>query len=273
MNIEPNTFIPLSELHSYIDTSGVYEIICVENNRSYIGQSTSITQRLYSHVRELERDCHSNSLLQLDWQKFGKLAFNFRILQEIPYTDIASLTQEERREMEIRRRNDIMLYNDHARGYKPALAKSEVQEKEEPDIKTKPAHTPSRPKSTRTYQTLVCYDCGSMGDESLTHFKCDDGQFRCQRCIDRYLGNQAIIIKKTSSSVSRASSEKFWRWQKGSDDDEMEMTLAISSYIRRFGFKPPKLLMKNPSVDSWHGIEVDVSDIANNQYIDMPCLF
>lgn len=272
MRIEPGQFIPLSELHSYIDTSGVYEIICTENSRAYIGQSTSITQRLFSHVRNLENECHSNALLQLDWRDLGKSAFSFRIVQEIPYTDIAALTKEECREMEIRRRNGIMLYNDHARGYKPALESSRPDRPEQKQGDRSSGPTPRKPQPTRTYNTLVCFDCGSWGDESLTHFKCDDGQFRCQICIERYLGEQVIIIRQTSAPISRASSERFWRWQKGSDDDKTEMTLAISSYIRRFGYKPPKLMMKNPPVDNWHGIEVDTSALANKLYIDMPRL-
>jgi hypothetical protein len=268
MKIEPNQLIPLSNLQDYIDTSGVYEIICQKNYRSYIGQSTSITRRLFGHIQLLDKGTHSNALLQQDWGEFTSAAFVFRILQEIKYTDTKALHFEERREINIRRRNKIMLYNDHARLYE-----AKEMPEEAPVIQEVPAKTPKQNTSSeqraKTSRFITCFDCGALGNDNLTHFKCDDDVFRCQICINKYLGKQTVMLSGLTIT-DRKSSTKFWRRQMGSKDYEIEMTLALSSYARRFKCKPEKMLMKNPPVAIWQDVEIEKSSLANDWYIDMP---
>ena len=54
----------------------------IANGKIYIGSSKSILQRWRNHIRELEADSHKNMFLQEDWNKFGKHAFVFEILEE-----------------------------------------------------------------------------------------------------------------------------------------------------------------------------------------------
>jgi len=56
-------------------TSGVYYIRNCYTNRLYIGQSSAVRGRFAQHLYLLERDQHSNSALQRDWNDFGSAAF------------------------------------------------------------------------------------------------------------------------------------------------------------------------------------------------------
>jgi hypothetical protein len=273
MKIETNQLIPLSDLHNYIDTSGIYEIICIENKRAYVGQSKSITRRIFGHTQALDKGNHSNSLLQEDWGLYTASAFVFRILQEIDYKDDKALLAEETREIIIRRRNGIMLYNDYARQYQEVERSipETIPADEEKAASSKNQESPSpRKQPIQTYQTVFCYDCGAAGDDHLTHFKCDDGIYRCQICIEDYLGKQTIMIAELDDRPPKHSSAQLWRWLMGSDNAEIELTLALSSFARKFNCKPQRLLMSNPPFEQWQGVKVEHSAIPNAWYIDMP---
>lgn len=57
--------------------SGIYKIYCVANDKTYIGQSKSMSKRLARHKNELNKDIHPNRLLQDDWNKYGAKSFLF----------------------------------------------------------------------------------------------------------------------------------------------------------------------------------------------------
>ena len=72
---------------------GVYEIFNMVNGKSYIGQSTNITQRLSRHKSELRHNKHQNLHLQNAWNKYGEHSFLFNILE---YCNIDELDDIER---------------------------------------------------------------------------------------------------------------------------------------------------------------------------------
>lgn len=72
---------------------GIYEIFNMVNGKSYIGQSTNITQRLSKHKSELRHNKHQNLHLQNAWNKHGEHSFLFNILE---YCNIDELDDIER---------------------------------------------------------------------------------------------------------------------------------------------------------------------------------
>lgn len=65
-------------------TAGLYVITCLPQQKHYIGESATVTSRsrsrLRAHKSRLRRGIHENSLLQVDFQKYGEDAFLFHWL-------------------------------------------------------------------------------------------------------------------------------------------------------------------------------------------------
>lgn len=62
-------------------TSGIYRITCTANEKIYIGSSTNLYQRWNEHKNCLTRKEHHNPKLQAAWNKYGKEAFTFEVLE------------------------------------------------------------------------------------------------------------------------------------------------------------------------------------------------
>jgi len=74
--------------------SGIYKIVCKNNNKFYIGSSTNINKRLNDHVGLLKRNKHSNTYLQDAWNKYGEKNFRYEIVETIH--DISQLPTREK---------------------------------------------------------------------------------------------------------------------------------------------------------------------------------
>lgn len=61
---------------------GIYKIENKVNGKIYVGQSSIIETRWYNHVRELNKNIHTNKYLQSAWNKYGEKNFEFKILEE-----------------------------------------------------------------------------------------------------------------------------------------------------------------------------------------------
>lgn len=59
---------------------GIYMILCVPNNKAYIGQSSSIKRRWSEHRKYLRHNKHVNDYLQKCWNKYGESSFLFSVL-------------------------------------------------------------------------------------------------------------------------------------------------------------------------------------------------
>ena len=62
--------------------TGVYSITNLINNKKYIGQSKTISQRIRQHKPNLDTNTHHNRYLQRAWNKYGKGNFTFNVLCE-----------------------------------------------------------------------------------------------------------------------------------------------------------------------------------------------
>lgn len=62
-------------------TCGIYMIMNNKNGKKYIGQSQDIEKRWKEHKERLENNKHYNTHLQNSWNKYGKNAFSFIIIE------------------------------------------------------------------------------------------------------------------------------------------------------------------------------------------------
>lgn len=60
--------------------SGIYEIKCNPTNKIYIGQSIDVDNRLKTHLNELKNNNHCNKELQEDFNTYGSISFEFKII-------------------------------------------------------------------------------------------------------------------------------------------------------------------------------------------------
>src|SRR5271157_5637035 len=61
--------------------SGIYSIVHIESGRPYVGSALDIYKRWSEHKSELTYNYHDNQRLQNFWNKYGEVAFEFKILE------------------------------------------------------------------------------------------------------------------------------------------------------------------------------------------------
>lgn len=67
-----------------MQNQGIYQILNLENNKSYYGSSLNLKRRLYEHKRLLKLGAHENKHLQSSWNKYGEDYFEFKIIEIVP---------------------------------------------------------------------------------------------------------------------------------------------------------------------------------------------
>lgn len=75
--------------------SGIYLIVCQENNRCYIGRADSVYSMLSKHFKLLKKNKHFNHELQTDFNLYGLEKFEGKFVEEV-------LDPIERRYMELK---------------------------------------------------------------------------------------------------------------------------------------------------------------------------
>src|SRR3990167_30376 len=73
---------------------GIYKIINTVNGKQYVGSAVNLIQRKWKHWSALKRGKHDNSYLQRAWNKYGEVAFEFRIVGMCPSEKLIELEQE-----------------------------------------------------------------------------------------------------------------------------------------------------------------------------------
>jgi group I intron endonuclease len=63
---------------------GIYKITCANTGKFYIGSSKNIDVRWYHHVNDLIKSRHHSDHLQHAFDKYGREAFLFEIIEECP---------------------------------------------------------------------------------------------------------------------------------------------------------------------------------------------
>lgn len=67
---------------------GIYKIENIKNGKIYIGSSIDIESRKYKHFWMLHKSLHYNQHLQKSYNKHGKSAFKFSIIEECLFDDL-----------------------------------------------------------------------------------------------------------------------------------------------------------------------------------------
>jgi group I intron endonuclease len=73
--------------------SGVYQIRCIPTGKIYIGSAVNLRSRFSQHLGSLQRDNHRNKYLQLAWNKYGKEAFEFSVLEFVSRSELLCAEQ------------------------------------------------------------------------------------------------------------------------------------------------------------------------------------
>lgn len=63
---------------------GIYEIFCMENEKTYIGRSVNLKIRAQRHFNSLRINKHINKHLQNSFNKYGESSFIFSIIEYLP---------------------------------------------------------------------------------------------------------------------------------------------------------------------------------------------
>lgn len=67
----------------------IYRIVCFANGKVYVGQTNNDKRRYYNHFIELRNRTHKNSHLQRAFDKYGRSAFYFEVIErDIPFEQI-----------------------------------------------------------------------------------------------------------------------------------------------------------------------------------------
>lgn len=72
---------------------GIYQIKHRDSTRRYIGSSKQIEFRWSCHIWDLDRGVHVNLFLQNLWNKYGKDAFEFSIVEYCPESELLRIEQ------------------------------------------------------------------------------------------------------------------------------------------------------------------------------------
>jgi len=92
--------------------AATYSITNTITGKKYVGQSTAYPHRWNRHKARLRNNTHESRSLQQDYNKYGKDAFVFEVLEEYPADTSSKLLLERERETIIRLiRDDKELYN------------------------------------------------------------------------------------------------------------------------------------------------------------------
>lgn len=78
---------------SFYSRSGIYCILNLINGKIYIGSAVYIKQRWRQHKHDLLANKHTNTKLQNSWNKHGKEAFEFIILEYVEKEKLISYEQ------------------------------------------------------------------------------------------------------------------------------------------------------------------------------------
>lgn len=75
------------------ECTGIYRFICIVTGKSYVGSAIKCLAREKSHIRDLTNGEHHNNYFQNAWNKHGKDAFTFEILEVCKESELRAKEQ------------------------------------------------------------------------------------------------------------------------------------------------------------------------------------
>ncbi len=89
-----STFYHVQYPSSIPQASGVYRIICTPTSKFYIGSAVNLWKRWKDHRHALNKGNHPNRKLQHAWNKYGKKAFTFEILEIVLIPELLTAREQ-----------------------------------------------------------------------------------------------------------------------------------------------------------------------------------
>ena len=159
----------LGAMSKKIETSGVYCIKNLVNEKIYIGSSVNMLRRKKKHFAELRKRIHCNGYLQSSFDKYGESNFVFYILRECPKDELLDVEQ---------------LYMDKYQSYNEENGYNLSK-----NTKLKPgwAQERTRDKISKSTQKEFCKRGHKFTEENSIIKKRDSGRFtkRCRACYEK----------------------------------------------------------------------------------------
>lgn len=79
-------------IDDFLPIAGVYEIKNKITEKIYIGQSISVQKRIRGHIKLLEKNQHSNQLLQKEYNDYGRENFVITIIKIVEDNELLKVT-------------------------------------------------------------------------------------------------------------------------------------------------------------------------------------
>lgn len=81
--------------------AGIYRLYNTKNGKSYVGGTVRLGNRRRQHFSDLKLNKHGNSRLQEDYNQYGKLCFEFQILERLSSHEDAVVIANEQKWMDL----------------------------------------------------------------------------------------------------------------------------------------------------------------------------
>lgn len=92
-------------------------IRCKVNGKCYIGQSTNIKSRWYTHKYNLRHNKHSSKEMNKDWNTYGEDNFEFKIIQRCTKDELEELEKKYTKEFKAYNEGYNRIIGGHREGY------------------------------------------------------------------------------------------------------------------------------------------------------------
>lgn len=169
--------------------TGIYMILCIENNKKYIGKSVDIHKRWSRHRWELGRNEHNSQHLQNAWNIYGADRFVFSVIEDCSISEL-SIKEEQ--------------YIEHYRSIQPeygynvaykALVEDKIQEGR--NIIRNPEHY-----KNRIGKPIVSIDSTTGEVQHYTSYKEIQANAKLiQECLATWKGTDAIKKRWTVNNL------------------------------------------------------------------------
>lgn len=179
----------------------IYKIVCMPNNKVYIGQTNNIKRRLYEHKSTLRHNKHHNEYLQRAFNKYGENSFTFEFIEECNLTNV---DDRERYWIKFYKSNDKNYgFNSDSGGHNNKTLSNEHKMKISAKVKgeNNPMYGVSRKGSNNPFY-------GKKLSEEAKRVISEKAKKRYPKIKD-ILNSEESIIKRSISNTGKKRSEEF----------------------------------------------------------------
>lgn len=78
-------------MYHFPDKPGIYRCVCLNDGRTYVGQTKSLSKRKREHLKLLREHRHYNTHLQRSWDKHGDFNFEWYVIETCEIEELDEL--------------------------------------------------------------------------------------------------------------------------------------------------------------------------------------